>query len=102
VVPDCIQAAIFHWYAPKETTRGEALRPVETSYAEVYARFRWHIPTNFNIGIDVYDRYKGPWRIWPRISLVPLHCHFRRCLDRQRSITGGVTSEPKWSRWSTV
>jgi hypothetical protein len=51
VVPDCIQAAIFHWCGPKETTRGEALLPVETSYAEVYARFRWHIPTDFNIGV---------------------------------------------------
>jgi acetyl-CoA synthetase len=58
VVPDCIQAAIFHWCAPKETTRGEALLPVETSCAEVYARFRWHrhIPTNFNMGVDVGDR----------------------------------------------
>jgi acetyl-CoA synthetase len=30
---------------------------VETSYAEVYARFRWHIPTNFNIGVNVGDRH---------------------------------------------
>ena len=36
---------------------GEALLPVGTSYAEVYARFRWHIPTNFNIGVDVCDRH---------------------------------------------
>jgi hypothetical protein len=44
VVPDCIQAAIFYWCGPKETTRGEALLPVETSYAGVYARFRWGYP----------------------------------------------------------
>ena len=58
MVPDCIQAAIFYWCGPQETTRGEALLPVETSYAEVYARFRWHrhIPTNFNMGVDVGDR----------------------------------------------
>ena len=102
MVPDCIQAAIFYWCGPKETTRGEALLPVETSYAGVYARFRWHIPTNFNIGIDVYERHKGLWRTWPRISLAPLRCHFRRCLDRKRSITGCVTPEPGWSSWSTV
>src|SRR5438874_474214 len=36
---------------------GEALLPVGASYAEVYARFRWHIPINFNIGIDVCDRH---------------------------------------------
>ena len=36
---------------------GEALLPMGTSYAEVYARFRWHIPTNFNIGVDVCDRH---------------------------------------------
>src|ERR687887_733374 len=38
-------------------TMGEALLPLGTSYAEVYARFRWHIPTNFNIGVDVCDRH---------------------------------------------
>jgi len=36
---------------------GETLLPAGTSYAEVYARFRWHIPTNFNIGVDVCDRH---------------------------------------------
>ncbi len=35
----------------------ETLLPVGTSYAEVYARFRWPIPTNFNIGVDVCDRH---------------------------------------------
>ena len=36
---------------------GEALLPVGTSYAEVYARFRWQLPTIFNIGVDVCDRH---------------------------------------------
>ena len=36
---------------------GETLLPAGTSYAEVYARFRWHIPTTFNIGVDVCDRH---------------------------------------------
>src|SRR5213594_2251236 len=36
---------------------GESLLPVGASYAEVYARFRWHIPTTFNIGVDVCDRH---------------------------------------------
>ena len=31
---------------------GERLLPVGTSYAEVYARFRWHIPPTLNIGVD--------------------------------------------------
>ena len=39
---------------------GEALLPVETSYAEVYARFRWHTLTYFNavirLGITRGDR----------------------------------------------
>ena len=35
----------------------ETLLPAGTSYAEVYARFRWHIPTTFNIGVDVCDRH---------------------------------------------
>ena len=39
LLPDCIQAALFHWCAPKEMTRGEALLSVGTSYAEVYTRF---------------------------------------------------------------
>jgi acetyl-CoA synthetase len=38
-------------------TMGESLLPVGTSYAEVYARFRWHIPSTFNIGVDTCDRY---------------------------------------------
>ena len=37
-MPDCIQAALFHWCAPKEMTRGEALLSVGTRYAEVYTR----------------------------------------------------------------
>jgi hypothetical protein len=61
-MPDYIQEAIFHWYSLKETTIGEALLPVETSYAEVYARFRWHIPTyvigdrsqHLTMGRDLY------------------------------------------------
>src|SRR5215470_13158692 len=40
-----------------EMTMGESLLPVGTSYAEVYARFRWHIPPTFNIGVDVCDRH---------------------------------------------
>lgn len=36
---------------------GESLLPVGTSYAEVYARFRWHIPPTFNIGVDTCDRH---------------------------------------------
>src|SRR5438445_11673120 len=36
---------------------GEALLPVGTSYAEVYARFCWQLPTTFNIGVDVCDRH---------------------------------------------
>ena len=36
---------------------GETLLPVGTSYAEVYARFRWQLPTTFNIGVDVCDRH---------------------------------------------
>jgi hypothetical protein len=39
LLPDCIQAALFHWCAPKEMTRGEALLSVGTSYTEVYTRF---------------------------------------------------------------
>ena len=35
----------------------ETLLPVGTSYAEVYARFRGPIPTNFNIGVAVCDRH---------------------------------------------
>lgn len=35
----------------------ECLLPVGRSYAEVYARFRWHIPPRFNIGVDVCDRH---------------------------------------------
>jgi acetyl-CoA synthetase len=36
---------------------GETLLPAGASYAEVYARFRWQLPTTFNIGIDVCDRH---------------------------------------------
>ena len=36
---------------------GETLLPAGASYAEVYARFRWRLPTTFNIGIDVCDRH---------------------------------------------
>ena len=36
---------------------GETLLPAGVSYAEVYTRFRWQIPTNFNIGVDVCDRH---------------------------------------------
>ena len=36
---------------------GETLLPVWASYAEVYARFRWQLPTHFNIGVDVCDRH---------------------------------------------
>ena len=36
---------------------GETLLPVGTSYAEVYPRFRWQLPTTFNIGADVCDRH---------------------------------------------
>src|SRR3989442_1852398 len=36
---------------------GEALLPVGTSYAEVYAHFCWQLPTTFNIGVDVCDRH---------------------------------------------
>jgi acetyl-CoA synthetase len=36
---------------------GETLLPAGASYAEVYTRFRWQIPTNFNIGVDVCDRH---------------------------------------------
>src|SRR5262244_1273144 len=38
-------------------TMGETLLPAGVSYAEVYTRFRWQIPTNFNIGVDVCDRH---------------------------------------------
>src|SRR5262249_30520576 len=38
-------------------TMGETLLPAGVSYAEVYTRFRWHIPTNFNMGVDVCDRH---------------------------------------------
>src|SRR5215472_4201166 len=38
-------------------TMGAALLPVGTHYTEVYARFRWQLPTNFNIGVDVCDRH---------------------------------------------
>src|SRR5438128_11450720 len=37
-------------------TMGESLLPVGARYAEVYARFRWHIPTTFNIGVAVCAR----------------------------------------------
>src|SRR5215813_9184816 len=57
LLPDCIQAALFHWCGLKEMLMREALLPVGTDYAEVYTRFRWHIPTNFNIGVDVCDRH---------------------------------------------
>src|SRR2546427_5514775 len=43
--------------ACKEMMMGEALLPVGTSYAEVYTRFRWQLPTTFNIGVDVCDRH---------------------------------------------
>src|SRR5690349_12855092 len=36
---------------------GETLLPSGASYAEVYTPFRWHIPTNFNIGVDVCYRH---------------------------------------------
>jgi acetyl-CoA synthetase len=36
---------------------GETLLPAGTSYTEVYARFHWHIPATFNIGVDVCDRH---------------------------------------------
>jgi len=36
---------------------GETLLPAGASYAEVYARFRWQLPTTFNIGVDVCDRH---------------------------------------------
>jgi len=32
---------------------GETLLPAGASYAEVYTRFRWQIPTNFNIGLPI-------------------------------------------------
>ena len=36
---------------------GDALLPVGTTYAEVYDRFRWQLPTTFNIGVDACDRH---------------------------------------------
>jgi acetyl-CoA synthetase len=36
---------------------GETLLLVGTSYAEVYACFRWQLPTTFNIGVNVCDRH---------------------------------------------
>jgi acetyl-CoA synthetase len=36
---------------------GETLLPTGASYAEVYTRFRWQLPTTFNIGVDVCDRH---------------------------------------------
>jgi acetyl-CoA synthetase len=38
-------------------TMEETLLPVGTNYSEVYARFRWQLPTTFNIGVDVCDRH---------------------------------------------
>src|SRR5262247_2895092 len=52
-----MQEAIFRWYGLEELTMVEALLPVGTSYAEVYDRFRWQLPTTFNIGVDVFDRH---------------------------------------------
>src|SRR5215831_21293142 len=38
-------------------TMGETLLPTGASYAEVYARFRWQLPTTFNISVDVCDHH---------------------------------------------
>ena len=35
----------------------ETLLPPGTSYADVYRRFRWTIPSAYNIAVDVCDRH---------------------------------------------
>jgi acetyl-CoA synthetase len=35
----------------------QTLLPAGTTYAEVYDRFRWHVPALFNIGVDACDRH---------------------------------------------
>src|SRR5437879_9409391 len=35
----------------------DTLLPRGESYADVYARFRWPIPTAYNIAVDVCDRH---------------------------------------------
>jgi acetyl-CoA synthetase len=35
----------------------ETVLPIATTYEEVYARFRWTIPTAYNIAVDVCDRH---------------------------------------------
>jgi len=37
----------------------ETLLPPGTSYADVYRRFRWTIPSAYNIAVDVCDRHAG-------------------------------------------
>ena len=38
---------------------GDTALPVGRTYDEVYARFRWSIPAQFNIGVDICDRHAG-------------------------------------------
>jgi len=33
--------------------------PHESSYETLYHRFRWHVPTHYNIGVDVCDKWAG-------------------------------------------
>lgn len=35
----------------------DTLLPTGARYAEVYARFRWHLPATYNIGVDTCDRH---------------------------------------------
>src|SRR5262250_347938 len=37
----------------------DTLLPPGTSYADVYRRFRWTIPSAYNIAVDVCDRHAG-------------------------------------------
>ena len=51
-------------------TIGEGLLPVGTSYAEVYARFRWHIPATLR-SQRAERRRRGRHAPWFRDPLGP-------------------------------
>src|SRR5499425_2338729 len=53
----CVKLHFYGSVMLEESVMAESLLPVGMSYTEVYARFRWHVPPTFNIGVDACDRH---------------------------------------------
>ncbi|GAC1466864.1 MAG: acyl--CoA ligase [Chloroflexota bacterium] len=65
-----------------------------SSYAEVYQRFRWHVPEYFNFAVDVVDRWAEDSDkralLWVDERGVRQEVTFRQCAERSIRLAAGL------------